>query len=128
MRCPSFQKTKVLVAVRTELFNPKSNPHKTTNMLGMRRSSPPAPVWSPSQVSVKNEPLPSPMARVILESWDEHDWHQSSDAMTDWLNARWRKTGFEVSYETVCFYLRSTGRIGVRGLGDHLHGAFYREV
>lgn len=105
----------------------KPSQSTSTMKFESRRSAPP-PVRSPPQASIKNEPLPSPLVRIVLQCWDEHDWHRSSDALTDWLNARWSKTGFEVSNETVCFYLRSTGRDGVRGLGDHLGGAFYREI
>lgn len=95
-------------------------------MLG--HHSPRPLVWSPSEVSANNQPLPSPVARVVLECWDAHDWHRSSDALTDWLNSRWTKTDFKVSYEVVCFTLRISGRNAVMGLGDSLAGAFYREI
>lgn len=88
--------------------------------------SPPTPIYLPSGTSIKNEPLPSPMARLVVQCWDEHDWQQSSDALTDWLNARWKKTGIQVSYETICFHLRATGRDARIGLGDTLAGAFFR--
>jgi amidase len=50
----------------------------------------------------------------------------SADALADWLNARWRKSGYELSAETVCEVLRSNGRVAFRGLGDDAEGAFSR--
>ena len=75
-----------------------------------------------------HEPLPSPVAKVILEAWDAYDWGNSSNAITEWFNGRWKKSGFQVSKETICFTLRSQGRDARMGLGDRLDGAFYREM
>jgi amidase len=73
------------------------------------------------------EPLCRAMTAVVLESWDSHAWYESSDALADWLNARWAKTGYTISRETVhatlLLYGRSTAK---RGLVDPLDGAFYR--
>lgn len=82
---------------------------------------------SPSETSLANEPLPSPMVNVLLEAWDSHEWNHSSSAITNWLNARWAKTGYQVSEETVYFTLRASGRDARMGLGDSLEGAFCRE-
>jgi hypothetical protein len=55
-----------------------------------------------------------------------HEWQGSSDALTDWLNERWKKTGFQISKEVVCFTLKYHGRKADMGLGDHLGGTFSR--
>jgi len=62
----------------------------------------------------------------VLQSYDNRDWGGSSDALTDWLNARWAKSGYKVSKETVYFTLKLHGRDAKMGLGDHLKGAFVR--
>ena len=86
------------------------------------------PTYTTSAASTDNEPLSLPMVKVLLDSWDAHDWENSSDALTDWLNARWHKSGYQVSNEVVCFTLRSQGRDARIGLGDRLNGALYREA
>ncbi|KAK3116565.1 hypothetical protein LTR53_002933 [Teratosphaeriaceae sp. CCFEE 6253] len=78
----------------------------------------PPPVYTPSAVSLVHTALPSPLVRVVLESFDAQAWDGSSDALTDWLNARWAKTGFKVSKETICFTLRANGRNAAMGVGD----------
>lgn len=70
--------------------------------------------------------LPEPIVKVILASWDEHDWRGSSDALADWLNARWKKTGYSVSRECVHALLVMNFRNASPGLGDHLDGAYTR--
>lgn len=83
--------------------------------------------YNTSAASAVHEPLPSPVVKVILESWDQYEWQGSSDALADWMNARWKKTGYpSVSKEVVCFTLRSNGRQARMGLGDHLGGTFTR--
>lgn len=73
------------------------------------------------------EPLPDqPIVDLILHEWDTRRFSCSADALADWLNARWRKSGYELSAETVCEVLRSNGRIAFRGLGDDAEGAFSR--
>lgn len=73
------------------------------------------------------EPLPDkPIVDLILHEWDTRRFSCSADALADWLNARWRKSGYELSAETVCEVLRSNGRIAFRGLGDDAAGAFAR--
>lgn len=73
------------------------------------------------------EPLPDkPIVELILHEWDTRRFSCSADALADWLNARWRKSGYELSAETVCEVLRSNGRIAFRGLGDDAAGAFAR--
>jgi hypothetical protein len=84
------------------------------------------PLYTPSTTSLPNAPLPSPVVRVVLSSYDSHDWNQSSDALTAWLNARWAKSGYSVSRETVCFTLRSHDRNAVMGKADEKDGAFLR--
>ncbi|CBX97363.1 hypothetical protein IAQ61_007216 [Plenodomus lingam] len=72
-------------------------------------------------------PLPDqPIVELILHEWDTRRFSCSADALADWLNARWRKSGYEISAETVCEVLRSNGRIAFRGLGDDAAGAFSR--
>ncbi|KAL2350846.1 hypothetical protein BJ546DRAFT_954620 [Cryomyces antarcticus] len=41
-------------------------------------------------------PPDAPIRALILRSWDAHSasWGRSSDALADWLNARWRKSGY----------------------------------
>jgi hypothetical protein len=73
-----------------------------------------------SAASTTYSPLPSPVTEVVLDCWDRYDWRSSSDALTAWINARWKKTGFEISREVVCFTLRMHGRDAKMGLGDHL--------
>ncbi|KAF2106938.1 amidase signature domain-containing protein [Lophiotrema nucula] len=73
------------------------------------------------------EPLPDkPIIDLILHEWDTRRFSCSADALADWLNARWRKSGYELSAETICEVLRSNGRIAFRGLGDDAEGAFAR--
>ncbi|KAF2015272.1 amidase signature enzyme [Aaosphaeria arxii CBS 175.79] len=73
------------------------------------------------------EPLPDkPIIDLILHEWDTRRFSCSADALADWLNARWRKSGYELSAETICEVLRSNGRIAFRGLGDDSQGAFAR--
>ncbi|KAF2677883.1 amidase signature enzyme [Lentithecium fluviatile CBS 122367] len=73
------------------------------------------------------EPLPDkPIVELILHEWDTRRFSCSADALAHWLNARWRKSGYELSAETVCEVLRSNGRIAFRGLGDDASGAFAR--
>jgi hypothetical protein len=62
--------------------------------------------YTTSAVSAVHEPLSSPVTEVMLDSWDRYDWQGSSDALTNWMNERWRKTGFQISKEVVCFTLR----------------------
>ncbi|EMC91454.1 hypothetical protein BAUCODRAFT_329308 [Baudoinia panamericana UAMH 10762] len=87
---------------------------------------PKPPTSTPSAASEPNAPLPSPITKVLLDSYDAYDWNHSADALTDWLNARWKKTGFQVSRETVCFTLRANGRDAEIGTGDRMEGAFCR--
>lgn len=79
-----------------------------------------------SVASTTEEPLPEPVADVIIQCWDSYDWLTSSDALSDWYNARILKTGYSVSRELVHTTLTSRGRDAHMGLGDHLQGAFYR--
>lgn len=81
---------------------------------------------APSPPPAAYEPLPIDVVTILLNEWDNRDFGRSSDAVTDWLNARWAKTGVQVSRETICFTLRLHGRDAVMGLGDHLDGAFTR--
>lgn len=89
------------------------------------------PPWKKATAITPDPPavwgtLPDPVAKVILQCWDTFDWRSSSDALSDWYNARILKTGYSVSRETIDSMLRSNGRDAHMGLGDHLEGAFYR--
>jgi len=63
---------------------------------------------------------------VILQEWDARKWGCSADALASWLNMRWKKSGYEISAETVCEVLRANGRVAFRGLSDVEDGAFSR--
>nr|OQO27585.1 hypothetical protein B0A51_05215 [Rachicladosporium sp. CCFEE 5018] len=78
--------------------------------------------------STPYEPLPSPVAAVVLESYDRYDSGVSAEALTSWLNARWAKTGYSVSAQAVCFTLRLNGRMARLGLEDALEGAMARPL
>jgi hypothetical protein len=82
--------------------------------------------YETSSASTAHSALSKPIETLILESWDAYDWQKSSDALADWINGRWGKTGYSVSKEVVCFTLRMNGRDARLGLGDHLGGSFYR--
>ncbi|KAK3070164.1 hypothetical protein LTR53_010927, partial [Teratosphaeriaceae sp. CCFEE 6253] len=101
-----------------------------TKLLNFRTPKPntPAPVYTPSAASLGHTALPSPLVRVVLQSFDAQAWDGSSDALTDWLNARWAKTGFKVSKETICFTLRANGRNAAMRVGDAMEGKFCRET
>ncbi|THW37655.1 hypothetical protein D6D22_07084, partial [Aureobasidium pullulans] len=65
--------------------------------LSLSRSSSKSSSASSVASSSTTAPLtcpPSPITAQILESWYEYDWRNSSDALTDWLNARWKKSGY----------------------------------
>ncbi|KAF2763447.1 amidase signature enzyme [Pseudovirgaria hyperparasitica] len=73
------------------------------------------------------EMLPDkPIVDLILHEWDTRRFNCSADALADWLNRRWRKSGYMLSPETVCEVLRGNGRVAFRGLGDQEEGAFAR--
>ncbi|KAF2025374.1 amidase signature enzyme [Setomelanomma holmii] len=87
----------------------------------------PLPLSSVPLQNANPEPLPDqPIIDLILHEWDTRRFSCSADALADWLNARWRKSGYELSAETICEVLRSNGRIAFRGLGDDAEGAFSR--
>ncbi|KAF2477601.1 amidase signature enzyme [Lindgomyces ingoldianus] len=87
----------------------------------------PLPLSSVPLQDPNPEPLPDkPIIDLILHEWDTRRFSCSADALADWLNARWRKSGYELSAETICEVLRSNGRIAFRGLGDDAEGAFAR--
>lgn len=87
----------------------------------------PLPLSSVPLQDAHPEMLPDqPIIDLILHEWDTRRFSCSADALADWLNARWRKSGYELSPETVCEVLRSNGRIAFRGLGDDSEHAFTR--
>lgn len=90
------------------------------------RTRTPSPISTSPTHSTPYAPLPTPIANVLLNAWDSHSFGKSSDALADWLNARWKKSGYQVSRETVCFTLRVNGRDGRMGVEDCGEGAFYR--
>ncbi|KAF2456562.1 amidase signature domain-containing protein [Lineolata rhizophorae] len=83
---------------------------------------------SSSQSAYQCQELPpdEPIINLLLHEWDTRRWAHSSDALTHWLNGRWRKTGYSISQETVYRILRSNGRVAFRGLGDEADGAYTR--
>ncbi|KAJ4298159.1 hypothetical protein N0V90_006058 [Kalmusia sp. IMI 367209] len=87
----------------------------------------PLPLSSvPLQTGPNELGLDKGVIEVILREWDERRWGCSADALASWLNRRWKKSGYEVSAETVCEVLRENGRIAFRGMGDEGEGAFAR--
>lgn len=68
----------------------------------------------------------APIIHLLLREWDAHDWGNSSDAFADWMNARWKKSGYSLSRETIHEVLKCNGRHAFRGIGDHLDGDFQR--
>ncbi|KAL0263120.1 hypothetical protein SLS55_002096 [Diplodia seriata] len=98
-------------------------------------SSPPSSSSRPVPLPLDSVPFPKPdellppdgpVIKVILKEWDTRDFRQSSDALTGWLNARWRKSGYSLGMETVYEILKANGRKAYRGLGDEAGGAFRR--
>lgn len=67
-----------------------------------------------------------PIVDLILKEWDTRRFSCSADALAEWLNKRWKKSGYGISAETVLEVLRGNGRIAFRGLGDVEEGAFTR--
>lgn len=90
------------------------------------RPKPKSLYTGPSPASKPHTPLPSPIAAIVLTAWDEHDFAGSADALANWLNARWAKSGYVVSSRTVCWVLRTRGRDARVGLGDVRGGGFVR--
>jgi amidase len=87
----------------------------------------PLPLSSVTLHEPNPEPLPDqPIIDLILHEWDTRRFSCSADALADWLNARWMKSGYKLSAETVCDVLRNNGRVAFRGLGDDDAGAFSR--
>lgn len=87
----------------------------------------PLPLSSvPLQSTDTEIPVDQGIVEVILREWDERRWGCSADALTNWLNKRWKKSGYEVSAETVCEVLRNNGRMAFRGMGDEGDGKFER--
>ncbi|KAF2429940.1 hypothetical protein EJ08DRAFT_697964 [Tothia fuscella] len=102
-------------------FTSKPNPTPLT-------ISSPIPLTLPTSTStLPSQPFPdAPIQALILSEYDSRDFGKSSDALADWLNARWKKTGYEVSREVVYCFLRIHGREVYEGRGDHLDGRFQR--
>ncbi|KAF2144249.1 uncharacterized protein K452DRAFT_223664 [Aplosporella prunicola CBS 121167] len=95
-----------------------------------QRCAPPpldsVPVPMPAGPDARAPAPDPPVIRVILREWDMRDFRQSSDALAEWLNARWRKSGYALSPEAVYEILKANGRVAFRGLGDESGGAFAR--
>lgn len=68
----------------------------------------------------------APIIAVILKEYDERDFGQSSDALADWLNRRWRKSGYKIDAEVVHQVLLCNRRQAFAQLGDAKDGAFLR--
>jgi hypothetical protein len=92
----------------------------------LRMKTKTTPTYETSSASTGHAALIPPIETIILQSWDSYDWQKSSDALADWINGRWGKTGYSVSKEVVCFTLRLDGRDARLGLQDHLSGAYFR--
>ncbi|KAL1636151.1 hypothetical protein SLS58_009919 [Diplodia intermedia] len=60
----------------------------------------------------------APIVAIILKEYDQHDFNGSSEALTNWLNLRWGKSGYQIKAEVV--------HSAVAGRGDLLDGAFLR--
>jgi amidase len=88
----------------------------------------PLPLSSvPLQAVDGEEMVPDkPIVEVILREWDTRGFSCSADALAEWLNLRWRKSGYGVSAETVCEVLRANGRVAFRGVGEGDEVAFAR--
>ena len=68
----------------------------------------------------------APIVLVILQEWDSYDFGNSVDAFADWMNARWKKSGYSLSADIIHEVLKCNGRTAFRGIGDHLDGSFQR--
>ncbi len=68
----------------------------------------------------------APIIALILTEYDNRDWNYSADALADWLNARWKKTGYSLSRQTIYEILKANGRVAFLGLGDDQEGKFAR--
>lgn len=68
----------------------------------------------------------APIIAIILKEFDERDFGESSDALADWLNNRWRKSGYQIDAETVHQVLLCNGRLALANQGDARDGAFSR--
>ncbi|KAH0285297.1 hypothetical protein M436DRAFT_77996 [Aureobasidium namibiae CBS 147.97] len=79
---------------------------------------------SSSSSSSSSAPLtcpPTPIVSQILSSWHKYEWNNSSDALTSWLNARWKKSGYAIDARTVNFLIKLHGCTEAQmGLGDGL--------
>lgn len=87
-----------------------------------------SPRFNPTAACAPQPAPDSAMQALLIAEWDAHDWCHSSDALTDWLNARWAKSGYVLCRQECCFLLRLSGRDARMGLGDERGGAFVREV
>lgn len=107
--------------------HPPTYSHTAVNMPSLRALIKPSPLpISTSTATNTHQPLPTPVTTVLLSAWDTQNFGHSADALADWINLRWRKSGYEVSRETVCFTLRLHGRDARMGVRDPLEGAFHR--
>ncbi|THY74307.1 hypothetical protein D6C94_05022, partial [Aureobasidium pullulans] len=85
-------------------FSLSRSSSKSSSTSSVASSSTTAPLTCP----------PSPITAQILESWYQYDWRNSSDALTDWLNARWKKSGYVVDKRVVYFLIKMEGVKEVR--------------
>ncbi|GME26106.1 putative amidase family protein [Neofusicoccum parvum] len=75
----------------------------------------------------KSTPFPdAPIIAVILKEYDERDFDISSDALAEWLNKRWRKSGYQIDAEVVHQVLLCNGRQALAAQGDSKEGVFSR--
>jgi hypothetical protein len=103
------------------------HPSLSLKSLQIRKTTTSSTSSSNSSSTTKLEaPLPSPMVRVVIDSYDTHKWDHSSVALTAWLNGRWKKTGYEMSPETVHAVLVLNGRKVELGKPDQMDGVFCR--
>lgn len=91
----------------------------------------PPPLPLPKATAIFPQPCPSsPIIAVMLAAWDKYDWKGSADALADWLNARWVKSGYVLGYADCVFLLRMNGRVDARrgGGGEGWDGGFVRTL
>lgn len=124
MHCPNLTSSRLAPRSQSSLSNLRTHALTSASTLNLLFCD---PLPRPCKPPVFDQPAPDhAIVAIILQEWDRYDWRGSSDALADWLNGRWKKTGYRVQRHEVCFLLRVNGRQAGMGLGDWLKGAFYR--
>ncbi|KAH7062438.1 hypothetical protein B0J12DRAFT_735983 [Macrophomina phaseolina] len=60
---------------------------------------------------------------IILKEFDQRDFGGSSSALAEWLNKRWRKTGYQIDADVVHQVLIFNGREASADMGDMMDDA-----